>query len=55
MKFKTFSATSVGDLENKVNDWLAANPGIRIVHATQSEAGTFPNDWAITFSIVYER
>jgi hypothetical protein len=54
MKFKTFNANSATELEKNINEWLAANANIHIIHATQSEAGTFPNDWAITFSVIYD-
>jgi hypothetical protein len=44
----------VGDLEDDINAWLAANPGIRIFHVTQSSNGGSFDSTKVCFSIWYE-
>ena len=39
MKCKMFKAVGGKDLETEVQDWLDANPDVKIVHVTQSNEG----------------
>jgi hypothetical protein len=41
-------------LEDEVNAWLAANPGIRIVHITQSSNGGSFDTSKVFLSVWYE-
>jgi hypothetical protein len=45
---------SVASLEDEVNGWLAANPGIRIMHITQSSNGGSFDSSKVFLSIWYE-
>ncbi len=42
------------NLEDEINSWLAVNPGIRIVHVTQSSNGGSFDTTKIIVSIWYE-
>jgi hypothetical protein len=42
------------ELEAEVNDWLALNPGIRIVHVTQSSNGGSFDTSKVFISVWYE-
>ncbi len=44
----------VAELEDEVNAWLAANPGIRIVHITQSSNGGSFDTSKVFLSVWYE-
>ena len=44
----------VGELEAEVNAWLAANPGIKIVHITQSSNGGSFDTSKVFLSVWYE-
>jgi hypothetical protein len=53
-KVKVFSEKSATDLEQAVNQWLAANPNVEVLEALQSESGDREEGKrVITFSIVY--
>jgi len=53
-KVKVFSEDSAQDLEQIVNDWLAANPNIEVVEALQSQSRGFPvGVTTTTLSIIY--
>jgi hypothetical protein len=44
----------VAALEDEVNDWLADNPGIQIVHVTQSSNGGSFDTSKVFLSVWYE-
>jgi hypothetical protein len=53
-KVKVFSEDSAQDLEQVINDWLAANPNIEVVEAMQSQSSGFPvGVTTLTLSIIY--
>jgi hypothetical protein len=53
-KVKVFSEDSAQDLEQVINDWLAANPNIEVVEVLQSQSSGFPvGVTTLTLSIVY--
>ena len=53
-KVKVFSEDSAQDLEQAINDWLAANPNIELIQAVQSQSSGFPAGvTTITLSIIY--
>ncbi|MGN2245758.1 hypothetical protein ACFWZ3_03595 [Frateuria sp. GZRR35] len=41
-------------LQREVNDWLAANPSIRVVHVLQSSSGGSLEPTSVTVSVWYE-
>jgi hypothetical protein len=47
-------ARFLADLEDEVNAWLAANPGIRICNVTQSSNGGSFDSSKVFLSIWYE-
>jgi hypothetical protein len=44
----------VGELEDEVNAWLTTNPGIKIVHITQSSNGGSLDTTKVFLSVWYE-
>jgi hypothetical protein len=44
----------VSELEDEVNAWLAAHPGIRVVHVTQSSNGGSFDTSKVVISVWYE-
>ena len=44
----------VSELEDEVNAWLAAHPGIRVMHVTQSSNGGSLDTSKVVISIWYE-
>jgi hypothetical protein len=44
----------VRELEDEVNTWLAAHPGLRIVHVTQSSNGGSFDTSKVMMSVWYE-
>jgi len=55
IRVKIENADSAKSLEKRVNDWLDSEPNIEILHVAQSETGKFPQEWAVTLTIVYRQ
>jgi hypothetical protein len=53
-KIKIFSTfQNAAALEHRINEWLAENPKVRIIHMLQTESNR-PERWNLSITLLYE-